>query len=132
MIVVDTSVLVDFLRGRDTGPVGRLVRIEDRSIPFAIPGVCCQEVLQGARDEKEWAKLVAYLETQTVLLPHDQWSTHVDAARIFFDCRRRGITIRGPIDCFIAQLVLETDGELLHDDDDFEKISRVRPLRTLR
>ena len=132
MIVVDTSVLVDFLRGRKTGPARRFAQVEDRSIPYAIPGVCCQELLQGARDEKEWAKLVEHLETQTVLLPEDPWSTHVDAARIFFDCRRKDITIRGPLDCFIAQLVLETDGELLHDDDDFEKISRVRPLRTLR
>jgi predicted nucleic acid-binding protein len=132
LIVVDTSVLVDFLRGRETGPVERFVEIEKRSVPYAIPGVCCQELLQGARDEKEWKKLSKYLETQIVLHSREPWRTHFGAARIFFDCRRKGITIRGPLDCFIAQLVLETGGDLLHDDDDFEKIARVRPLRTIR
>jgi predicted nucleic acid-binding protein len=56
----------------------------------------------------------------------------VAAARIFFDCRRRGLTVRSAVDCLIAQLVLEVDGVLLHDDDDFERIRTVRPLRTLR
>ncbi len=54
-----------------------------------------------------------------------------EAARINFDCRRKGMTVRSAVDCFIAQLVLEEDGILLHDDDDFEKIRSVRPLKTL-
>jgi predicted nucleic acid-binding protein len=65
-------------------------------------------------------------------MPRDQWSTHRDAARIYYDCRRKGLTIRSSIDCFIAQLVLEEDGVLLHDDGDFERIREVRPLQTLQ
>lgn len=49
---------------------------------------------------------------------------------VLIDCRRKGLTIRSSIDCFIAQLVLEEDGILLHDDGDFESIRRVRPLKT--
>ena len=52
------------------------------------------------------------------------------ASRIFFDCRRQGVTLRSTIDCLIAQLVLEIDAVLLHDDIDFERIKSVRPLRT--
>lgn len=131
MIVVDTSVLVDFLRGRSTPAARTLRRLEEEAIPFAIPAVCCQELLSGARDTKEWQLLLAYLETQSILLPGSPWHTHVEAARIMFDCRRQGIILPGAVDCFIAQCVLETSGILLHDDADFERIKSARPLQTL-
>ena len=54
---------------------------------------------------------------------------HVAAAKIFYHCRRKGIPVRSSIDCLIAQIVLEHDGELLHDDSDFASIGKVRPLR---
>ncbi len=132
MIVVDTSVLVDLFRGARTPAVDLLRRLEVEDTPFAIPMVCCQELLQGARDEREWKLLHEYLDTQRLLTARDPWATHVAAARIFFDCRRRGITIRSTVDCWIAQLVIEADGVLMHDDEDFERIASSRPLQTLR
>jgi len=54
------------------------------------------------------------------------WSA---AARIYFDLRRKGLTVRSPIDCCIAQLALQFDALLIHRDHDFEQISRVRALR---
>jgi len=132
MIVVDTSVLVDLFKGVSNPASDRLRRVEEDGAPFAIPAVCCQELLQGARDEREWTLLASYLETQTLLSPSDPWAIHAAAARIFFDCRRQGITVRSTVDCLIAQLVLEADGELLHNDEDFDRIASVRPLRTLR
>ncbi len=56
---------------------------------------------------------------------------HRDVAQIFFDCRRRGIAVRSLIDCLIAQQVLNADGILLHEDQDYERMREVRPLRTL-
>lgn len=132
MIVVDTSVLIDLLRGRSTPASDRLRTLEVEGTPFVLPGICCQEVLQGAKDEKEWRLLLENFETQRVLMPQDPWATHKGAARLYFDCRRKGLTIRSTIDCFIAQLVLEEEGVLLHDDDDFERIQEVCPLRTMR
>ena len=61
-----------------------------------------------------------------------QRQAHRQAARIYFECRRRGVTVRSTIDCLIAQLVIDHAGILLHEDDDFERIREVRPLRTLR
>ena len=66
MILVDTSVLVDFLRGRPTEGAESLRRLEQDGVPFAIPAICCQELLAGARDEDEWRLLLTYLETQDV------------------------------------------------------------------
>lgn len=131
MIVVDSSVLIDLFKGVENAPVDRLRALEDERIPFAIPTVCAQEVLQGARNEREWKLLAEYLTTQWLLSPTDAWESHLDAARIYFDCRRRGLTIRSSTDCLIAQLVLEREGILLHNDTDFERIAKVRPLRTL-
>ena len=100
-----------------------------QEVPFSIPMICCQEVLQGARDEGNWRKLEDYLLTQDLVAPTNPVRTHVDAARIFYDCRQKGLTVRSSVDCYIAQLVLERDAHLLHEDEDFTRISRVRPLR---
>ncbi len=126
MIVVDTSVLIDFLRGKSTKKALIFRRIEEKGIPFSIPLMCAQELLQGARDGKDYNSLRSYLITQDLLIPKDPVTTHFEAARIYFDCRRKGITPRSTIDCIIVQLVIENNGELLHSDKDFEEIAVVR------
>ena len=84
------------------------------------------ELLQGAADEKEWGLLEKYLSTQYYLeASQDTWP---EAARIYFELRRKGVTINSPVDCCIAQIAMENGAFLLHRDKDFEKISRVRPL----
>lgn len=71
-----------------------------------------------------------YLETQDyVELTNSSWQA---AARIFYDLRRQGLTIRSPIDCCIAQTALENDLLLIHNDRDFETISQVRSLQHFR
>jgi predicted nucleic acid-binding protein len=51
-----------------------------------------------------------------------------DAARIYYDCRRRGLTVRSTLDCVVAQIAIEHGVPLLHDDRDYTAISRVRSL----
>jgi len=131
LIVVDTSVLIDFMRGDQTSATSELHRLETENLPYSIPAFCCQELLAGARNEREWKTLRRHLQCQRIFSSANSLITHIEAARIFFDCRRKGITIRSAVDCFIAQLVLERDGILLHDDRDYEKIGIVRPLRTM-
>jgi predicted nucleic acid-binding protein len=132
VILVDTSVLVPFLRGRRETAATRLLAgalAEDVEV-FLAP-IVVQEVLQGARDDREWRTLDAYLSSQSLVHPSDALTVHRQAARIYYDCRRRGLTVRSTIDCFIAQLALDHDLALLHDDRDYEVIRRVRPLKTL-
>jgi len=132
VIIVDTSVLISFLRGHDTAAVRYLEQLEAQQIPFAIPAICCMELLQGSRDQQEWDLLHEHLSTQQLVFPLDPWASMVEAARIFFDCRRKGLTVRSSNDCLIAMMTLEKDATLLHDDEDFERIRQVRPLKTLR
>ena len=131
MIVVDSSALVDFLRGRSTPAAECLRQLEVDQTPYAVPAICAQEVIQGAADEAEWTTLVRTFKTQRLVVADDAWSTHLGAARIYYECRRRGLTIRSSIDCYIAQLVLERDDVLLHADSDYNHIRQVCPLRTL-
>lgn len=131
MILIDTSVLVPFLRGNDTDAVRCLTLALEEDVPVFLAPVIVQEVLQGARDEREWRRLDRYLARQALVHPKDSLATHRRAARVYFDCRRRGLTVRSTIDCLIAQLALEHDMTLLQDDRDYETIRAVRPLKLL-
>ncbi|MEH2086277.1 type II toxin-antitoxin system VapC family toxin [Nostoc sp.] len=88
------------------------------------------ELLQGSLNEQEWTLLSTYLITQEyVELTAQSWQ---EAARIYYDLRRRGLTVRSPIDCCIAQAALENNLLLIHNDRDFETIAQVRSLQQLR
>lgn len=127
MALVDTSVWVEVLRDSEKRPVldGALGGQD-----VVLTRFTQLELLQGSRDEREWQLLSEHLEAQDYLeLAETTWAA---AARIYFDLRRDGRTVRSPIDCCIAQLAIEHDVELLHCDRDFEVISTVRNLRHRR
>ena len=124
MIVVDTSVWVAVLR--DAGKRTLLEAALGGEAPL-LTRFTQLELLQGTRNEDEWEKLATYLEGQEyVELEADSWP---QAARIYFDLRRRGKTVRSAIDCGIAQLAIEHGALLLHCDRDFEAIATVSDLR---
>jgi predicted nucleic acid-binding protein len=131
VILLDTSVLVPFLRGRTTRTTRFLTRVLEEGFDVFLTPIVVQEVLQGARDNHEWRTLDMYLSSQALILPQDAAVAHRQAARIYFDCRRQGLTVRSTIDCLIAQLALDHDLAILHEDRDYDAIRRVRPLRTL-
>ena len=129
MILVDTSVWIEVLSDKN-GPVVKIFR--DR-----IDGEMCVftrftqlELLQGARDEREWLQLDDYLSTQYYIETTE--NTWREAARIYFELRRKGVAISSPADCCIAQIAIEAQTLLLHRDQDFERIARIRPLAAER
>jgi predicted nucleic acid-binding protein len=117
MYLVDTSVLMDFLKGRATAQSDRFEQIMRQGIPFGISALTLQETLQGARDVHEYDRLRRYLSTQKIYYPTP--ATYESAARIFLDCRKSGITIRSTIDTLIAAIAIENDLILLTNDRDF-------------
>jgi predicted nucleic acid-binding protein len=129
MILIDTSVLIDFFKGSKNEATSRFRLILEQGINFGITSHIFQEVLQGAKSEKEYNLLRRYLETQRFFHPKDPVDSFAEAARIFFQCRKRGVTIRSTIDCLIAQIALEHDLLLLHSDHDFHLIAKVIPLK---
>ncbi|CAB1060713.1 hypothetical protein D1BOALGB6SA_5480 [Olavius sp. associated proteobacterium Delta 1] len=125
MILVDTSVWIEIFRDK----TGNIVKTFQKTIGaenYALSRFQQLELLQGASDQKEWDLLDDYLSTQYFLeASRDTWP---EAARIYFELRRKGVTINSPVDCCIAQIALEHGAFLLHRDKDFGKISRIRPL----
>jgi predicted nucleic acid-binding protein len=129
MILVDTSVLIDFFKGSKNEAASRFKLILEQGLNFGITSHIFQEVLQGAKSEKEYNLLRRYLETQRFFQPKDPVDSFAEAARIFFQSRKRGLTIRSTIDCLIAQIALEHDLLLLHNDQDFHLMANVIPLK---
>ncbi|MCG8344527.1 MAG: PIN domain nuclease [Chlorobiales bacterium] len=126
MILVDTSVWIEVLRDRQ-GDVVESFRKKTHGEILVLSRFAQLELLQGAKSGDEWKLLEKYLSTQFYLEATEK--TWVDAARIFFELRRKGITVRSSIDCCIAQIALEHDALLLHKDADFDRIASIRPLR---
>ncbi len=129
MILVDTSVLIDFFKGIKNPAEVRFKSILEQDIPFGITALIYQEVLQGAKSEKEYAGLKKYLSSQRFFHPQDPIETFAEAARIYFRCRKKGITVRSTVDCLIAQIAIENKLLLLHNDRDFEAMTAVAPLK---
>jgi predicted nucleic acid-binding protein len=100
MLLIDTSVWISVFRDR-TGEVRQKLErlIDDREV--FLTRFTQLELLQGSLNEKEWSLLSSYLETQDYVEPTaDSWQA---TARIYYDLRRQGLTVRSPIDCCIAQ-----------------------------
>jgi len=131
MILVDTSALLPYLKGKETAASVFLQRTLDEDVEIALTPWIAQEVIQGARDETEWRTLRRYLSSQRMIHLADQLRSHLEAARIYYECRRRGLTVRSSVDCIVAQTALEHRVPLLHGDRDYEAIQQVRPLKTL-
>lgn len=129
MILIETSILVAVFRDR-SGALGQAVVRLAGSREIVISSFSAFELLVGARDESDWQRLHGYITLRRVLYPaRDCWQK---AARLGFEARRRGITVRSGFDCCIAQIALDHDVALLHDDRDFESIATMRPLKQIR
>ena len=123
MILVDTSVLIDFLKGRETGKTMKFDYILGNEIPYGISNLIYQEVLQGARTEQEYDSLNLYLRSQKFYELKFGTQSYESAARMFFLCRNKGITVRSTIDLLIAETAIENELYLLHDDMDFTNLA---------
>jgi predicted nucleic acid-binding protein len=127
LYLVDTSVWIDYLAGAETEAAGRFAEILERGGTMGLTGVVYQEVVQGVSSRREFEQTSEYLGSQTFYHPKDPVESYREAARMYFDCRRAGITIRSSVDCLIARVAIEHDLLLLHDDRDFEEIAGLVP-----
>ena len=125
MILVDTSVLIDFFQNKETEIVLSLQHIIAMKIPFGINFPIYQELLQGVATEKQYLDLKRYLDTQRFYSLLRGKESYADAAKIYFRCRKEGVTLSSTIDCLIAQTAIENNLELLHNDSDYDRIGKI-------
>ena len=121
MILVDTSVWIDFFSGRDSPHVNMVETLIQEREDLCTCGVVLTEVLQGIRDNEEFENTQAIL-ADIIFLPMDKEVFQL-AANIYRTCRSHGITIRNSIDCMIAATCIKHSAGLLHNDKDFDLIS---------
>jgi len=130
MVLVDTTVWIDLLRQRDTAAVARLRQLLAHGLAAVAP-VIVQEIVQGASSPESLQTLRDHFTALPMLVPRQDAATHADAGALYARCRWQGVTPRSPHDCLIAQLAIENQLALLHDDRDFEAIGRVEPALSL-
>ena len=117
MIVVDSSVWVDFFNGTATPQVERLDALLGVT-PVAIGDLILVEVLQGFRHDRDVATARQLFRSLPVveMLGH---SNATKAAENFRTLRRQGVTVRRTIDAIIATACIEANLPLLFSDRDF-------------
>ena len=118
MIVVDSSIWIDYFRARESEGTRILLAagIEERIL---IGDVILLEVLQGAESDKHAGELESRLrrfEVKAMMSP----TLAVKAARNYRLLREKGITIRKSIDLIIGTFCIEHGLSLLHHDRDFD------------
>ena len=127
MILVDSSVWIARLRGRETAATAKLRALVAHE-PLLIGDLILLEVLQGARDEAHAARIERDLRRYAVVpLLDDELAPR--AARNYRTLRDLGVTIRKTADLIIGTYCIERGHTLLHDDRDFDPMQQHLGLR---
>lgn len=129
LVLVDTTVWIDFFAGKDLAHAATLERLIKNREDICTCGIILTEVLQGIREKGEFRKTRELFSTM-IFLPMP-YSVFLRAAEIYRALRRRGITIRNSVDCMIASVAIENDILLLHNDRDFSSIEKHFDLKVL-
>lgn len=118
MVLVDTSVWVDFFNGKMTDETEKLDHYLSSTV-IVVGDLILAEVLQGFRSDKDY-RIVKSLLTELEQVPLCNTDLAIKFAQNYRALRKQGITIRKTIDCLIATYCVETKTPLLFSDRDFD------------
>jgi predicted nucleic acid-binding protein len=124
VILVDSSVWVEYDRATGSPPHLRLKELIQTGGPVAVTEPVVMEVLAGARDEKREGDLRRLLG-RFQLLSFDAVTDFDGAVTIYRRCRAAGVTPRGMLDCMIAAVAWRSGATLLAHDADMDRVARV-------
>jgi hypothetical protein len=130
LILVDTSVWIDYFRGAITAQTEKLENLLGHE-PLAIGDLILAEVLQGFADERDF-NVARKLLTSLKVVDLGGQEVSIQAARNFRALRRLGVTVRKTIDTVIATRCIESGYDLLHHDSDFEPFVTHLGLRVVK
>ncbi len=125
MILVDTSVIITYLKGTRSEACHQFQSVINLNLPFGINHYIYLEVLQSSRTPNEYDQLKEYLGTQKFYFLRHEKESFEQAAKLYMKCRTKGITIRSTLDMLIVQTAIENEVMLLHDDRDYDKIAGI-------
>jgi predicted nucleic acid-binding protein len=129
MIIVDTTVWIDYLNGVKTPQTDWLdTEIERQRLGLTDLILC--EILQGVKNEEQATETQRELMKFEVL-PMSGIDLAVAAAQNYRKLRARGRTVRKTVDCLIATFCLTYGHALLHNDRDFDPFEEILDLRVI-
>lgn len=132
MVVVDSSVWIDFFNGADTPARATLRRLlADGEARIIVPDLVLYEVLRGFRSERDYLQAEALMATLDVE-PTGDPALARRAANHFRSLHAVGITVRSAIDVLIATFCIDRGYTLLHGDRDFDAFEELRGMRAWR
>lgn len=129
--LADTSVWVNFFNRRETSASLYLQINLDYKLVATCP-VILQEILQGTTNNKDFEQVKTLFDNLVHLYPGNYYNVAVQAAMLYRNLRKHGVTVRKPNDCLIACYAINNDLQLLHDDIDFEHISAYSALKLIK
>ena len=129
MILVDSSVWIDYFKGTVTPQTAKLDGLLG-SQPLAVGDLILTEVLQGFDGERDFNQARKMLTSLLVVELGGQ-ETAIQAARNFRALRSLGVTVRKTIDTVIATRCIESGYDLLHSDRDFDPFVKYLGLRVV-
>jgi predicted nucleic acid-binding protein len=118
VIVVDSSVWIDFFRGLSTPEVDLLDKVISTDV-IVTGDLIVVEVLQGIKDDREF-KLVSKMFESLILVSFGGMQIALQAAQNYRTLRSQGVTVRKTIDTVIATWCIVRGHELLYSDRDFD------------
>jgi predicted nucleic acid-binding protein len=127
LILVDSSVWIAHLKGRETSTTARLRVLAARQ-PLLVGDLILLEVLQRARDEAD-AKRIEHSLRRYVIVPLLDDELASRAARNYRHLRSIGVTLRKTADLVVGTYCIERGHALLHDDRDFDPMQKHLGLR---
>ncbi len=130
IFLVDTSVWINAFKGIET-KASVFLRDNNDAILTATCPTIVQEVLQGVVSDKEYNNISRYLN-RILKLVANEYDYAQEAAQLYRELRKKGITISKPNDCLIAIYAIKNNISLLHDDKDFANIAAFSELKTVR
>jgi predicted nucleic acid-binding protein len=130
LILVDSSVWVDYFRGAITEQSDMLDRLLGRE-PLGIGDLILAEVLQGFDSERDF-KAAEKLLTSLLIVEVGGRDIAIQAARNYRLLRGNGVTVRKTIDTMIATRCIESGFHLLHSDRDFDAFVTYLGLRVVK
>ncbi|MDP1650308.1 MAG: PIN domain-containing protein [Rubrivivax sp.] len=132
MLVVDSSVWIDFFASRES-PARAILRrlLDEGEVRIVVPDLVLFEVLRGFRHERDHREARLLMESLNI---EDTGGAALAlaAAQHYRSLRAQGVTVRSSIDVLVATFCIENDYALLHRDRDFQAFERLRGLRGWR
>jgi predicted nucleic acid-binding protein len=129
MVIVDTTVWVDYLRG-DENPETRWLDRELQRQRLGLTDLILCEVLQGVRERRQFERVREDL-AKFAVFSNGGIDLAIAAAQNYRELRQRGVMVRKTIDCLIATFCLLGSHTLLHRDRDFDGFETILGMQVI-